>query len=290
MSRLASQILILGLIALMGLIYGLTLHHPQQDLILSGAALGLIALSLTLEHLRPLHQGWNRSQGDLAGDLGSFVLIFGLLDSALKALTPFVLLALLPGLGKPLDAPLWAQILLATLLIEGGAWLSHWAHHRFAPLWALHAMHHSTTRLYTMNNFRFHPLNHILNHLLLFAPALIVGIPPQAILGYAALSLPVLLFQHSNVGFDFGALNRVLNTNDVHRWHHSSDPRDGIRNLGRALVLFDRLFGTYHCPKTPAQPRHVGLFANSATYPGAARFMAQILWPFSRDCCRTGAG
>lgn len=290
MSRLASQALLLGLITLMGLIYTASLHHPQQEMILSGTALALIALSLGLERWQPLHRSWNTSQGDLGGDLGSFVLIFGVLDSVLKALTPFVLIALLPGVGQPLAMPLWAQILAATLLIEGGAWLSHWAHHRFAPLWALHAMHHSTKRLYTMNNFRFHPLNHILNHLLLFVPALILGISPQAILGYVALTMPILLLQHSNVGFDFGALNRALNTNDLHRWHHSANPREGTRNLGRALVLFDRLFGTYHCPPTPAQPRHVGLFASSAAYPGAARFMAQILWPLSKNCCRKPAG
>ena len=287
LNRLVSALFMLSLIAGMALVFTLTRGNDVQDTILSGAAIVLLVLSLGMERFFPLHREWNSDQGDTKGDIASFVLVFGALDSGLKMLAPFLILALLPAQMGSLDAPLWVQVLLATLMIEGGAWLSHWAHHRYPRLWALHAMHHSTERLYTLNNFRFHPLNHILTHALAFVPPLALGISPEALLAYTALTLPILLFQHSNVRFDFGPLNYVFNTNALHRWHHSSAAHEGTKNLGRALVIFDQLFGTYHNPNSVKEPQAIGLFASSKRYPRASQFCAQLLWPFGAHCCRT---
>jgi sterol desaturase/sphingolipid hydroxylase (fatty acid hydroxylase superfamily) len=285
MTRLASQGFILGLTAGFGALFLVTRDDPAQELYLSIGAVGLILLSLMMERMRPLHKHWNAGQGDTGGDVASFVMIFALLDGALKWLLPFALLAVLPEPGM-IAWPLWTQVIVVTLLIELGAWASHWAHHRYAPLWALHAMHHSPIRLYTLNNFRFHPLNHVLNHLMLYLPVLALGFSSEALVAYAALSLPVLIFQHSNLGFDFGALNGVLNTNELHRWHHSADAHEGMTNMGRALIVWDRVFGTYHNPVAGGEPRALGLFAASARgYPAPRRFLAQIAWPFSRRCC-----
>ena len=86
--------------------------------------------------------------------------------------------------------------------------------------------------------------------------------------------------------FDFGILNFLFNTNALHRWHHSNAPSEGTQNLGRALVLWDQVFGTYYNPKDQAEPKQIGLFASSKAYPKANRFFAQILWPFKAPCCR----
>ncbi len=285
MTRIASQFILLApmaaLIAALALLWG----RPDLEGILAVAAILLIFFSIALERFWPAQASWSEMpRSELAGDIGSFVLIFGILDSGLKWLTPFLLLAILPSAGN-LSIPLWQQIAIATLWIEFAAWVSHWAHHRYKPLWALHAMHHSTERLYTLNNFRFHPLNHVINHLAMILPLLIVGISSEAVLVYSALALPVLLFQHSNVAFKFGALNRVFNTNDLHRWHHSAKPSEGTKNLGRALVVWDQLFGTYLRPSGSDRPEKIGLFQVSNTYPAASRFWAQLMWPFTKDCC-----
>ncbi|MFN3955296.1 MAG: sterol desaturase family protein [Pararhodobacter sp.] len=286
MTRFSSQALLIGLIAMMAGLLAAFWTHPAREAIVAGGAIALIGLSLLLERLRPHDHSWSEvPRAELAGDVSSFVLIFGVLDGALKWLTPFLVLTLLPLPGA-LGLPLWQQVVLVVLWIEFAAWASHWAHHRFKPLWALHAMHHSTERLYTLNNFRFHPLNHVLNHLAMILPLLMIGVAAEAILVYAALSLPVLLLQHSNIAFDFGRLNLVFNTNDLHRWHHSAHPSEGMMNLGRALVVWDQLFGTYLRPQTPGSPARIGLFAVSRTFPAARRYWAQLVWPFTPDCCR----
>lgn len=286
MTRLASQAILLGLFILMAGVLATFWPHPAREAAVSVAAIGLIALSLVLERLWP-HNATPTpiSRAERAGDIGSFVLIFGLLDGALKWLTPFVVLALLPGTDA-LATPLWLQTLCVVLWIELAAWASHWAHHRFPALWALHAMHHSPEQLNAMNNFRFHPLNHVLNHLAMILPPLLVGISPDAILIYSAMALPVLLLQHANAAFDFGRLSLLFNTNDLHRWHHSALPSEGMMNLGRSLVLWDQLFGTYLRPTTRTEPARIGLFENSRRgYPNASRFAAQLAWPFTANCC-----
>lgn len=287
MTRLLSQALLITLIAGMSALLIVFWTHPAREALVAGAALILIALSLVLERLWPHDPAWvDVPRAEVAGDVGSFVLIFGILDGTLKWLTPFVVLALAPLPDSP-GLPLWQQILLAFVWIEFAAWASHWAHHRYRPLWALHAMHHSTERLYTLNNFRFHPFNHVLNHLAMILPLLWVGVSAEAILVYTALMLPVLLLQHSNIAFDFGRLNLLFNTNDLHRWHHSTEPAEGMKNLGRALVLWDHVFCTYLRPAASSGPAGIGLFKVSRSFPPASKFLAQLAWPFNPGCCRS---
>jgi ornithine lipid hydroxylase len=286
MKRFASQVLLLAMIAAMALAVFALWDNPNRDIAVSVAAITVILFSLILERLWPHDRTWNTHSGhELTGDVGSFVLVFALLDGMLKWLTPFAILSILPTESGS-SLPLLQETVVVVLWIELAAWASHWAHHHFPSLWALHAMHHSTNKLYTLNNFRFHPLNHILNHISMIVPLAIAGISADAMLIYTALSLPVLLLQHSNVDFDFGVLNRVLNTNDLHRWHHSTKPEEGTKNLGRALIIWDRMFGTYLRPTSADAPEQIGLFASHKSYPVAARFWEQILWPFRSACCR----
>lgn len=284
-SKPVSQVFLLFLTVLMAGLFITTLGNSMQEAYLTTATAGLLCLSFVMERLFPLHDNWNKGTGDTFGDIGSLVVVFGIIDGALKWLGPFAILALLPPKTATLGLPLWVQILAVTLLIEFGAWLSHWAHHKYKPLWALHVMHHSTERLYTLNNFRFHPLNYTINYLVMFLPILALGFSKDAILGYTALSLPVLLFQHSNIRFDFGILNLFFNTNAVHRWHHSANYKEGMHNYGRALVIWDHLFGTYHNPSDRDEPKSIGLGSSGASYPKSHQTLSQILWPFCRACC-----
>jgi len=264
-----------------------TLGLELQETILSGFAILLILFAVVLERHYPFRPNWNENQGDLGGDITSAVVIFGILDSLLKGATPFVLLLVLADWTQDgIGIPLWAEIIAVGLLIEFAAYISHRFHHSTKWLWSLHAMHHSPERLHTLNNFRFHPLNHILNHLLTIVPVIFLGFSGEAILGYTAFALPLLLMQHSNIDFKFGWMNRFLNTNEVHRWHHSTDDKQGNCNLGRALVIWDQVFGTYYFPNNESAPERIGLFESSRLYPPAKKFWSQLAYPFSPQCCK----
>jgi len=284
MSRIFSQAFLIGLTLLMALIFAATTAWANQELILSALAAALIIMSLILERLIPYDQGWNRGRGDGWGDVISLGLILAAIEPALKWALPVALIWALGDQTGPLAGqPLWLQILAVLLITELAAWVSHWLHHNNRWLWLLHAVHHSPERLYTLNNFRFHPLNHVLNTVFVLLPALALGASGTAILGYVAITYPALLLQHSNIRFQFGWLNYVLNTNQVHRWHHSSAAAEGNHNYGRALVIWDQIFGTFLLPG--GAPRNLGLFNSSRNFPAASQYFRQMIYPFRGRCC-----
>ncbi|SFF85320.1 Fatty acid hydroxylase superfamily protein [Duganella sp. CF458] len=189
------------------------------------------------------------------------------------------------GFDLPDRLPFALQVLLAALLAEFTSYWSHRLHHRLPSLWWLHALHHGSERLYWLNNFRIHPLNHAINYVLGFAPLLLIGTPPDVVLGYLALTYPVLMLQHANLPLRSGWLNYVFSTNEVHRWHHADNPKDGDRNFGRALVLWDMAFGTYRYRAEGNDPVAVGLY-QPTSYPAKASFARQVWSMFLPGCCR----
>ena len=131
------------------------------------------------------------------------------------------------------------------------------------------------SRIATLRALLAHGPLELLNHLAMILPLLLIGVAAEAVLIYSVLSLPVLILQHSNIAFDFGRLNLIFNTNDLHRWHHSAKPAEGTKNLGRATVIWDHIFGTYLRPMTQSAPARIGLFAVSRRFPDATRFWAR---------------
>ena len=144
---------------------------------------------------------------------------------------------------------------------------------------------HSPERLCTLNNFRFFPLNHIAAYVLAFTPPLVLGFSQHALLAYATLTLPIVLFQHSNIRYDFGVLNYLFNTNELHRLHHSAAAKEGTKNLGRAFVIWDQVFGTFLAPARRSESKSIGLFVASRSYPKAHHLLRQITWHFCKTCC-----
>lgn len=244
-------------------------------------AVAALLLALLAERSMPYRAEWRRPHGDVATDLASTVLLFALVDPLMKWLGPMAAsLALFPT-----GWPFWLQVALAALLAEFGSYWSHRLHHSQPALWWLHALHHGSERLYALNNFRIHPLNYALNYLLGIAPLIVLGVPQDVILGYFALTLPVLMTQHANLPLQNGWLNYVFSTNEVHRWHHSARAGEGDSNFGRALVLWDQVFGTFRYQPGRNDPARVGLYAGSR-YPARASFREQLASMFLPGCCR----
>ncbi len=251
----------------------------------------LVSASLAERQMAYRHD-WKTGRGDLRTDITSAALLFAVVDPMLKWLLPLLVLALA---GKewmeagaaifPAYLPFAAQVVVATLLAEFTAYWSHRLHHRLPSLWWLHALHHGSERLYWLNNFRIHPLNYAINYVLGFAPLLLIGTPPDVLLGYLALTYPVLMLQHANLPLRSGWLNYVFSTNEVHRWHHADNALEGDRNFGRALVLWDMVFGTFRYRPQGNDPAAVGLYRPSS-YPARSSFAKQVWSMFMPGCCR----
>ena len=141
--------------------------------------------------------------------------------------------------------PLVPQLLVVAgtlVAIDAMNWAAHVVNHRSAPLWRLHALHHSQEDMSVLTTFRTHPLVHT-TYLGALLPALVLGasgpVPAAALVAYGSLvTLP-----HANLPWSFGSLGRVVVSPAYHRLHHASAPIDdrGTVNFGFVLVCWDQL-------------------------------------------------
>ncbi len=254
------------------------------------SSLGALGLAMLLERHMPHHAPWNTPHSDRLTDWLSFGLLAGVLQPLLKWLSPLAVVAVYGWIGTSADwfaapLPFLVQVLLVTLLAEFGKYWVHRWHHTQTALWWLHALHHGSERLYSINNFRVHPLEYALKHSLSMLPLMLLGAPADVLLGYIALTQPVQMLQHVNLPLRHGWLNYVFSTNELHRWHHSTRPEEGNSNYGSALMIWDQVFGTFHYPRGATGPQAIGLYASS-TYPSRRPYWAQVISMFSPACCK----
>ncbi|EMQ8858212.1 sterol desaturase family protein [Pseudomonas aeruginosa] len=262
---------------------------PAHAAILAWSILTLAAGAL-LERLAPFDLKWNQADADTAVDATSAVVLIGVVDPLAKAVLPLLAAALFAATAEPSwllsGTPLAMQILAVVLWVEFAKYWSHRLHHEHSLLWGLHALHHSSERLYWLNNFRFHPLNHLTNTVVSLLPLALLGAPQEVVLGALAVTQPVLMLQHLNARTDNGWLNHVFSTNEVHRWHHSDDPAQANANYGSALVLWDHVFGTFRQADGKSRPARIGLFGDGGGYTARASYLRQMLSPLMPACCR----
>lgn len=278
------------LVLLASLAAGAAAWHWQWrlDLVVLLLSIGALGVGLLLERVAPFDADWRRARGDTRTDAVSAVLLLGLAD-------PLTRLALDLGARSWLGAadgsawllggmPWVLQLGIVILWTELAKYAMHRAHHELPALWRLHALHHGSQRLYWLNNFRFHPLNHGLNTAAALLPLLLLGVPAELLLAAALLTQPLLMLQHLNVDTRSGWLNRWVSTNELHRWHHSADPREANANYGSALIVWDRVFGSYRA--AGGRPARLGLFGDGGGWPVQASYWRQLLLPLTPACCR----
>ncbi len=268
----------------------------KVELALTICHTALIALAWGLERWRPHDAAWNRSQSDGWTDGLSFVTLASVVQPLLKWLSPLIVAALYAAWGFQGAQTLWqahlgawpwaVQFLMVLLWIELSHYAMHRLHHRLPQLFWLHAVHHSSQRLYLMNGFRVHPLEYMLKHFAAMLPLMLLGVSPELLLAYLAFTQPVQILQHANLPLRHGWLNTVFSTNELHRAHHSTSREQGDSNFGSALIVWDLLFGTYR-GVSQAEPKGIGLYPGSS-YPAQASFAKQLLSMFKPSCCAQG--
>ncbi len=168
------------------------------------------------------------------------------------------------------------------LLLDLAIWAQHRLFHHVPLLWRLHRMHHADLDLDVTSGLRFHPLELTLSMLIKIGIVLLLGAPPLAVLAFEVLLNASSMFNHANVALSprvDAVLRWLVVTPDMHRVHHSWDPRETDRNFGFNLSCWDRLFGTYL-----AQPAlgHQGMTIGLREFrdPGELRLDRMLRQPF----------
>lgn len=147
-----------------------------------------------------------------------------------------------------------AAILVATLLLHD-LWF-YWAHrieHKVPFLWQFHKLHHSDERMSTSTWARDHFLQSAWRAVFpAFTFGLVLQLDVQGASNLGAVTglLPSVLsmFYHSGVRLRLAWLNRIVVTPQVHRIHHSTDPKHYNKNFADFLPIMDIVFGTYYAP------------------------------------------
>jgi sterol desaturase/sphingolipid hydroxylase (fatty acid hydroxylase superfamily) len=155
------------------------------------------------------------------------------------------------GLFFWVKIPDWLLVILGMLAIDLADYLYHRLSHQTGFLWRLHAVHHTDKQLDVSTTLRGHPFGLVLSNFWKIGFALVLGLPLWVIGLREVFIFPLIFLQHANVSLPAKletALGKVVVTPVIHRVHHSIIRDEHDNNYGQALILWDKLFGTYREP------------------------------------------
>jgi sterol desaturase/sphingolipid hydroxylase (fatty acid hydroxylase superfamily) len=251
---------------------------------------GLSVLFLVAERLRPRRPEQRLLRRGLLNDV--FYLVFnseylGLLIGLLSIHAIRVLHGLLDltrmrehfYLGAMSDKPFLVQFIVLLVVFDLAQWLIHNSLHRIPFLWEFHKVHHSVEEMDWIGNWRFHWFEAVFYRSLLYVPAAFFGFSGIAMFWYGVLNTAVGHFAHSNLRLAVGPLKYVINSPEMHIWHHSHPEAGPVnRNFGITLSVWDWIFKTAHLPSQD-EPRRLG-FSGIQDYP--RNVFGQAIAPFLR--------
>lgn len=181
--------------------------------------------------------------------------------------------------------PYWLKIAVAVVALDLAIYLQHVLFHAVPALWRLHRMHHADLDFDVTTGVRFHPIEILISLVIKIAVVAALGAPPVAVLIFEILLNATSMFNHGNVCLP-GPIDTVVRwllvTPDMHRVHHSIDPRETNTNFGFNFAIWDRLFGTYR--PAPAAG-HTGMTIGLSQFrdPAELRLDRMLTQPFRED-------
>ena len=152
------------------------------------------------------------------------------------------------GLFNNLDVPIWVAVVVSMLLLDLAIYLQYVMFHAVPGLWQLHRMHHADLDFDATTGLRFHPVEILISMEIKLAVVAALGPPAVAVLLFEVILNATALFNHANIDLPRpvdGVLRLIVVTPDMHRVHHSIDPRVTNSNYGFNLPWWDQLLGTY---------------------------------------------
>lgn len=221
-------------------------------------AAGALAVLWTVESLAPMFVGRKRRLSHFANNLAlaainaviSFGFAFAILGVTEWARSrEFGLLNLTP-------LPAWLHWVGAIVLFDCWQYWWHRFNHRVPWLWRFHAVHHADAELDASSGVRFHSVEIVFSFLARLLVLPLIGVTVPQLVLYEAISLPVILFHHSNIRISNAAdrsLRWLIPTPWMHYVHHSRWQPETDSNYSSFLSVWDRLFGSFRLRDQPTE-------------------------------------
>jgi sterol desaturase/sphingolipid hydroxylase (fatty acid hydroxylase superfamily) len=215
-------------------------------LVLVAAVAILAELAWSCRRGRPVHK-----LGDSLSNLGMLA-VNRLLRPMLLAWS-FIVLSLIEPLQLfRLPATGWA-FMVSFVVTDFAYYWYHRLNHVVPLLWTLHYTHHSSPWFNLTTAMRLNWAARFVGPIF-FAPLVLLGISPAFLVGSLSLGLAWQFLLHTEAIGRLGWLEgKLLNTPSAHRVHHGHNPHYIDKNFGGALIVWDRLFGTYEPENEPVR-------------------------------------
>ena len=175
--------------------------------------------------------------------------------------------------------PYWAQLLTLFVVRDFIQWNIHRLLHYSPRLWTFHKVHHSVQQMGFAAHLRYHFVENIVYRTLEYLPLAMIGYGINDFIIVYLFTLAIGHLNHANIYLPLGALKYLLNSPQMHIWHHAKSLPNGSFgvNYGITLSIWDYLFGTVWMPHNG---RDIELgFQEVEQYPNT--FVEQMKAPFS---------
>src|SRR5580693_1085716 len=235
----------LGVIVLFWAIAPDSLTHNPATIVAASSL--TTAMVLALEFFNERHASWRLNRREFFTDLFYNALMTTVIAELTKKLDdePLGMAKHALGITTPwlMHLPFVLQVFLVVFLIEFGQYWMHRAMHN-SFLWWTHAPHHHITQLNATKGAVGNPIELFLVTLSVVA---LFDVPESAV--FCALNVGALVSAcaHANVRFNeprwYGFFWTTI---EAHSKHHSVRYEDTRCNYANALILIDRMFGTFH--------------------------------------------
>jgi sterol desaturase/sphingolipid hydroxylase (fatty acid hydroxylase superfamily) len=167
------------------------------------------------------------------------------------------------SIANPIARGVLASI-IALLIVDFVYYLAHYLMHHIPLLWHFHEVHHSAEVLTLVTAYRVHPLERLLNGIIVSLFTALAAIFYSVAFDREAhfldlyganvifvfVSMLGIPLRHSHVWLSYGPIgNQILISPAQHQIHHSKDPKHWDKNYGLNFAFWDRMFGTLYVPR-----------------------------------------
>lgn len=214
---------------------------------ITGTSVAALVMVQALEFFNERHAGWRLNLREFLTDCFYVCLFYAVIVKVETKLAEDPLGSAKHALGITtnwaMQLPFVVQVALALLVVEVGQyWLHRLMHNSF--LWWTHAPHHHVTQLNAMKSLVGNPLELFLISLSALA---FFDLPSNAVFCAFNVLTAVSAFAHANVRFHSPRwYSYVFTTVEAHSLHHTVGFKETRCNYANALILCDRIFGTFH--------------------------------------------
>jgi len=152
----------------------------------------------------------------------------------------------------------WWAVALCFVLDDLRYYWWHRIGHEHRWFWASHVVHHTSQHYNLTTALRQTWTGQIITQVVFKTPLVLIGFHPAMVLFVGALNLIYQFWIHTEQINKMGPFEWIFNTPSHHRVHHAINPKYLDSNYAGALIIWDRMFGSF-VPEDDTEPLRYGI-------------------------------